>query len=173
MSEEIANSELTNPDAFLNNNPPFPPLTGRPTGISNSPLVKGGQGGFVKPEYFDKPDYIPYSKRLKPFSRANRKSMTQAEKKIWYEVLRDKKLGYRFVRQKPIGKYILDFYSSKLQLCIEIDGSTHIGKEIEDRVRDEFLRTLGITTLRFWNSEIKNDLENIKERIISYISKKF
>ncbi|HCB51644.1 TPA: hypothetical protein DEP21_03655 [Patescibacteria group bacterium] len=75
-----------------------------------------------------------------------------------------------FLRQKMIGSFILDFYCSKLLLAIEIDGNSHIGKEAYDRERDERMRHQGITTVRFTNEEVINDLEKIKKEIKEIIN---
>ncbi len=70
-------------------------------------------------------------------------------------------------RQHPIDMYILDFYSPKLNLCIELDGSLHKTKENKeyDEIREEYLRSKSIRTLRFWNSEIEKDLYEVLEKI--------
>ena len=69
-----------------------------------------------------------YNNNLTELARENRKNQTEAEKRLWIEVLRNKKMdGYKFTRQKPIENYILDFYCSKLKLGIEVDGSSHDG----------------------------------------------
>jgi very-short-patch-repair endonuclease len=59
-----------------------------------------------------------------------------------------------FDRQKVIGNYIVDFYVKALGLVIEIDGSSHIGKEEYDLKRDDFLRSMGITVYRITNADI-------------------
>ena len=64
---------------------------------------------------------LPYNRKLKPFSQINRKSMTKAESLVRHCILKNDKTGYRRLRQKPIGHYILDFYCHQLKLCIEID----------------------------------------------------
>jgi very-short-patch-repair endonuclease len=116
--------------------------------------------------------FINYNGGLKPKVKKLRRNMTLAERKLWYEFLRGYR--YRFVRQKTIGNYILDFYCQKLKLGIEIDGETHLGNKNEeyDKNRTRELEKLGIKILRFWNDnileglgEVENIIENkIKER---------
>lgn len=70
--------------------------------------------------------FLPYNKNLTALARANRKDPTPAESAIWNKVLRTRQLsGYKFLRQKPIGEYIIDFYCSELKLIIEVDGDSH------------------------------------------------
>lgn len=90
-----------------------------------------------------------------------RNEMTPAEKKLWYSYLRQNK--YRWLRQKPIGDFIVDFYCSKLKLAIEIDGETHLkDKDIAyDQKRTKELEKLGIKVLRFWNNDVLNGLDEV------------
>ena len=98
--------------------------------------------------------------------------MTAAEKKLWYEFLRGYK--HRFVRQRAIGNYILDFYCQKLKLGIEIDGETHLGDKREkyDKKRTGELNKLGIKILRFWNDDVLNGLGEVKNIIEVEIKKR-
>ena len=64
-------------------------------------------------------------------------------------------MGYQFMRQKPIEKYIVDFFSSKLKLIIEVDGGSHYGKDKKDKKRQEELEQLGLSVLRFDDLDIK------------------
>jgi len=97
--------------------------------------------------------------------------MTVAEKKLWYEFLRGHR--YRFIRQKVIGNYILDFYCQKLKLGIEIDGETHLGNKNEeyDKNRTRELEKLGIKILRFWNDDILEGLGEVESIIENGIKK--
>ena len=97
------------------------------------------------------------------FQRAEvlRKKMTEAEKILW-EVLKTKKLsGYKFRRQHPILKFILDFYCHESKLGIEIDGQVHNSKEqrFYDEDRTDILKEYGIKIIRFHNNEIIENLE--------------
>ena len=79
----------------------------------------------------------------------NRKNPTAAEQKMWNEYLSNDKTGFRFLRQKPIHRFIVDFYCVKLSLAIEIDGDSHEVKKETDVERDKFLKQIGIRTIRF------------------------
>ena len=83
-----------------------------------------------------------------------RKNMTKQERHLWYDFLR----GYfvRFIRQKIIGNYIVDFYCAKANLVIELDGSQHFEKtgKAKDMERDNYLESLNLKVLRFSNADI-------------------
>ena len=99
--------------------------------------------------------------------RLLRKNMTKAEVLLWIE-LKNKKVGrQRFLRQYSIGSYVLDFYSPKIKLAIEVDGVTHLSDEeiAYDKHRQKEIETLGIQFLRFRNDEVYNDLYNVLEKI--------
>jgi very-short-patch-repair endonuclease len=98
-------------------------------------------------------------------SQKNRTKPTDAEKIIWDKILSRDKIGYRFLRQKPIDRFIVDFYCSKLSLAIEIDGESHIEKKGTDELRDKFLKQIGVTTIRFTNDEVINNIETVKRKI--------
>lgn len=98
-------------------------------------------------------------------SRELRKNATSEENKLWYQYL--SKLKIRFLRQKPIDNYILDFYCPIKKIAIEIDGSQHYTDEaIEyDKNRTNRLRKYGIEVIRFTNLEIKKHFIEVCEYI--------
>ena len=105
-------------------------------------------------------------------ARELRKDMTPAERILW-EALRRKTLaGAKFRRQHPVGRYILDFYCPQYKLAIEVDGDSHVGKELHDTIRTEALGAYGVDVLRFRNEEILYDLESVMTRILSTIKYK-
>lgn len=95
----------------------------------------------------------------------NRNNLTKAERIMWQKFLSKDKTGYRFLRQKPIHRFIVDFYCSKLNIAIEVDGSSHDSKRYIDRERDKFLQQIGIKTIRFTNDEVINNPQYI-ERVL-------
>lgn len=92
--------------------------------------------------------------------------MTLGEIALWREI-NNKKLGIRFSRQIPIDRYIVDFYCKDLKLAIEVDGSIHFeeGHEEKDKQRQARLESLGITVIRFSDTDVKNNLDLILEEI--------
>jgi len=89
--------------------------------------------------------------------RELRKSPTIAEKQLWVLLRRFRSDGYIFRRQQSIGWYIADFYCDKAKLVIELDGPIHEDAVEYDKIRDEFMKSNGLTILRFKNEEITND----------------
>ena len=83
-----------------------------------------------------------------------------------------KKLKYPFLRQKPINRFIIDFYCSKLLLAVEIDGDSHDKKKNYDRGRDEMLESVGIKTVRFRNENVLFDLENVMRELVLLIKER-
>ena len=110
---------------------------------------------------------LPYNKNLKQYSRQLRGNMTDAERHLWAKIRVKQLKGYQFYRQKPIGDYIVDFYCPRAKLVIEIDGSHHlVGETIEyDRIRDDYLCSLGLRVLRFTNNDVLGNIEGVIERI--------
>ena len=94
-------------------------------------------------------------------AKENRKNSTKAEKKMWNEILRNKLTGYKFVRQKPINNFILDFYSSEILFAIEIDGDSHYENRKYDEKRTVILNKLGIKVIRYTNIEIINSIDGV------------
>lgn len=113
--------------------------------------------------------HLKYLEELRELSRENRKKATRSEDIIWYEILKNKKTGFKFLRQKPIKRFILDFYCKELLLAIEIDGSSHIKRKNYDEERDKFLKNLNIETLRISVGEVIKDINKIKYEINKYI----
>ena len=110
---------------------------------------------------------LSYNQKLKEISRQLRKNMTNAEKRLWAKIRMRQLQGYQFYRQKPIGDYIVDFFCPRAKLVIELDGSHHlIGETIEyDRIRDDYLSSLGLRVLRFTNTEVMTNIKGVVERI--------
>jgi very-short-patch-repair endonuclease len=105
---------------------------------------------------------VRYLNQLTFVSKNNRNNPTKSEQKMWDEYLSRNKTGYRFLRQKPIHRFIVDFYCSKLNLAIEIDGKSHDKKKGMDMERDSFLKQIGIKTIRFSDQEVLTNPEHIK-----------
>lgn len=114
---------------------------------------------------------INYYLGLTQMAKKNRHDPTDAEDIIWQKILRYEKTGFKFSRQKPINRFILDFYCSKLNLAIEMDGGSHIKKKENDILRDKFLSQIGIKTIRFSNEEILFDLNTVKQKILKTCSR--
>jgi len=139
------------------------------------PLIRGKSDAIIS-EMFESRDkennrkYMPYDTRLTGRAKELRKRQTEAETKLW-SVLREKKIaGYKFIRQKPILNFILDFYCSKLLLGIEVDGSIHREKKEYDEQRTKVINSLGIRIIRFKNGEVFNNIHYVKEKLLKEIN---
>ena len=103
--------------------------------------------------------------KLVPNARSLRKNMTKEERHLWYDFL--KNYPIRFSRQKILGRYIVDFYSAKAKLVIELDGSQHYeDAEIKhDAERTKFLEQYGLRIIRIPNNEINSNFYGVCEYI--------
>ena len=102
-----------------------------------------------------------YNKDNKKFAWINRNQyrMTKAEWIVWNLVLRKNMTWYRFLRQKPVWNYIIDFYCDKLKLWIEIDDKSHNWKWEEDLKRTKYLNWLWIKIIRYTNEQVYFNLD--------------
>jgi very-short-patch-repair endonuclease len=106
-----------------------------------------------------------YNKNLIDRAKANRREMTPAERRMWYDIL--KNLPYRFLRQRVIGNYIPDFYCTSRHLIIEVDGDSHYATEAQayDAERTAFFESLGIRVVRFTNDEVMENPDGVFEQL--------
>jgi len=102
---------------------------------------------------------------LQSRARVLRKDQSAAEQRLWYYLRANRFLGLKFKRQRPVGRYIVDFMCSSPALIVEADGGQHSAAREYDRQRDAWLRTQGFHVLRFWNDEVMNQIENVLEAI--------
>jgi very-short-patch-repair endonuclease len=113
--------------------------------------------------------WVHYNPRLKQVARILRNNMTLGEILLWKELKGKKLLGYDFHRQKPIDEYVVDFYCPALKLVVEVDGESHDGKEEADRLRQNKLESIGLTVLRFWDCDVKSNVDGVVEQLREWI----
>jgi len=113
--------------------------------------------------------FIYNDPKLKQRRKELRKKETKEEKLLWAN-LRRKKLGYKFTRQYSVGPYILDFYCMEKKLAIELDGFQHINNKNYDKERDGYLLINGVKTIRFWNSEISDNMDVSLDKITKLLN---
>ncbi|MES2102575.1 MAG: endonuclease domain-containing protein [Pseudomonadota bacterium] len=102
---------------------------------------------------------------LQVWARKMRAKMTDAEALLW-QLLRNRRIANaKFRRQHPMGRYILDFYCDEKKLAIELDGGQHGDNVAYDQQRDAWLGKQGIQVLRFWNTQMLTETENVLEEI--------
>ena len=99
-----------------------------------------------------------------------RANQTEAEQRLWYHLRAHRFMDLKFKRQKPMGRFIVDFVCVERQLVIEIDGGQHAERARYDQLRDAWLRDQGYTVLRFWNHEVMHQLEGVLEQIRSTLT---
>ena len=94
-------------------------------------------------------------------ARNLRKSMTKEERQLWYDFL--KSYPVRFLRQKVIDNYIVDFYCHSARLIIELDGSQHYEEKglLKDKIRTERIETRNLTVMRIPNNDVNRNFEGV------------
>lgn len=111
---------------------------------------------------------LEYNKRLKTISQRLRAKMTDVKKILWSKIRRKQINQTQFYRQKPIGKYIADFYCPKLKIVIKVDGGQHYEDKnlIKDVERDYYFEQRGLRTLRFTNIDILKNINGVLQKIL-------
>ena len=117
---------------------------------------------------------LQYNPNLKYISRRLRKETTESEQALWLHLRRKLLLGVQFHRQKPIGKYVVDFYASKARLVVEVDGSQHLDADHaqNDARRDIFLASQGLKVLRFTNLRVLQERDTVLELIFQALEER-
>ncbi|HXG19634.1 MAG TPA: endonuclease domain-containing protein [Methylomirabilota bacterium] len=110
---------------------------------------------------------IRYDAKLKDSSRALRTHLTDSEQLLWSQLRRKQLLGVQFYRQKPLDRFIVDFYAPSVRLVVEVDGSQHfVAEQVEyDSQRTTVLESQGLQVLRFTNHEVLQETEAVVEAI--------
>ncbi|BCP52653.1 hypothetical protein K32_12700 [Kaistia sp. 32K] len=99
------------------------------------------------------------------FIRHLRSEMTEAERRLWYH-LRDRRLhGFKFRRQEPIQRFVVDFLCVERRVIVELDGGQH--NQAVDAERTAILEAAGYFVLRFWNDEVLHQTDIVLMRILS------
>lgn len=114
---------------------------------------------------------LTYNQNLKPLSQKLRATMTPQEIFLWKKINRKQIYGVQFYRQKPIGPFIVDFYSKNPKLVIEIDGGHHFEPtQLEkDKERDAFLKIQGFAVLRFDNHSVMTNWHGVGQILMDTI----
>ena len=108
---------------------------------------------------------------LKKFARELRSNMTEAERHLWHYLRGHRFFGLKFKRQKPVGRYIVDFVCLEQRLVIELDGGQHQEQAALDGERDRWLSEQGYQVLRFWNHEVLGEADAVLEVIARALGK--
>lgn len=155
---------------------------------SNSPLKEGCPQDGVS--FFDTPNRsileingitikpfpilkLPYNPKLKERAKTLRQARNLPEVLFWKQVTKGGFHKIDFDRQRVIGNYIVDFYIKQLGLVIEIDGTSHIGKEEYDNAREIFLLSLNLKIYRITVGDILNNMTKTLTELEGYIIKNY
>jgi len=115
-------------------------------------------------------DWAAFKRTLRQTQNARRlrDDATAPERILWSRLKQRQLGGFKFRRQHPVGRYVLDFYCPEVRLCVEIDGDQHGRGDAprRDAARTAFLNSKGIEAIRFWNHEIRENLLAVLESIL-------
>jgi very-short-patch-repair endonuclease len=96
--------------------------------------------------------------------------MTDAERLLWQHLRAGRLCGYKFRRQQPIGRYIVDFICFERKLMIELDGGQHQSETAQyDIERDAWIKSQGFEVLRLWNNEFLQNQVGALEKILALL----
>ena len=115
-------------------------------------------------------DYIHNIGYLRSARRLLRNKLTPEEAILW-NLIKNNKLGYKFRRQHSAGNFVMDFYCATKRLAIELDGGQHLDNQEADQERTNYLESVGIKVIRFWNGEIKSNLSGVMMKIGEELNK--
>lgn len=116
---------------------------------------------------------LPYNPKLKERAKTLRQARNLPEVLFWKQVTKGNFHKIDFDRQRVIGNYIVDFYIKQLGLVIEIDGTSHIGKEEYDSIREAFLISLNLKVYRITVGDILNNITKTLTELEEYIIKNY
>ncbi|NUQ17040.1 MAG: DUF559 domain-containing protein [Sphingomonas sp.] len=98
-------------------------------------------------------------------ARELRNAATEAERRLW-AYLRQRRLGgFKFSRQMSVGPFVCDFLCRERGLVVELDGGQHADREAQDARRTLFLKREGLTVVRFWNSDVFDNIDGVLQVI--------
>ena len=103
-------------------------------------------------------------------ARLLRQDSTNVERKLWYRLRSRSINGYKFVRQEPIGPYIVDFICRDKRLIVELDGGQHAMRTVADDRRASFLANRGYLVLRFWNNDVLENMDGVLQVIMEALN---
>jgi lysyl-tRNA synthetase class 2 len=101
-----------------------------------------------------------------PLAKRLRREPTQAESLLWQHLRNRQLQGWKFRRQFPIDKYIVDFCCAEARLVVELDGGQHVEQREHDAARTEVLSAAGYLVLRFWNNDVLANIGGVLETIV-------
>lgn len=134
---------------------------GAPTGRV---APEGAGEGWGPAPYARKAWHTRATTNLRGFARSMRKNATEAEDRLWTLVRNRRFVNFKFRRQVPIGRYIVDLMCPSAMLIIELDGSQHADNE-DDAARDAWLTAQGYRVLRIWNNDLTRNRDGVLDAV--------
>ena len=112
---------------------------------------------------------IHYNPKLKVLAAQLRSRGTKSEILLWNQLKGGQMSGFRFIRQKPIGDFIVDFYCKEVGLVIELDGLSHQCNEVMDldERKQSYLESIGLKVIPFDDEDVIRDMPNVM-RVIEH-----
>ena len=104
--------------------------------------------------------------------RKLRNNPTYTEKVLWLSLRKKQIHGVRFLRQYSVNYFVIDFYAPKIKLAIEVDGSSHIGKEEYDARRQKYIEAFNIEMVRFTDEQVMGNTNNVVKSIEVVVEKR-
>ena len=108
-------------------------------------------------------------KRLTPRARALRRRMTDAEILLWSRLRAGQLNGRSFTKQFPIGDAVADFVCRSAKLVVELDGGQHAKISEADAARTKLIEAHGYRVIRYWNSEVMENLDGVLQDILRHL----
>src|SRR5258708_5737643 len=108
-------------------------------------------------------NHTPLAKRL-------RHHQTDAERVLWFRLRARRLANWKFKRQVPIDRYVVDFVCADTKLIVKLDGGQHATREPHDENRTKILEAMGYLVLRFWNNDVLRNTDGVLEVILSTLS---
>jgi very-short-patch-repair endonuclease len=155
-------------------------------GTQNSPLLEGCPKDGVLKNILQKEIVVngitltttpitdlPYQPRLKERAKALRQAGNLPEVLFWMQVIKKRFHKIDFDRQRIIGNYIVDFYIKQLGLVIEIDGCSHDDKQAYDRLREDYLISLGLKVYRINVDDIMKKMDFVIMGLEEFITAEY
>jgi lysyl-tRNA synthetase class 2 len=102
-----------------------------------------------------------------PTARRLRRQLTDAETLLWRHVRNRQLDGWKFRRQFPIDRYVVDFCCAEARLITELDGGQHATRSQADDARTQVLSAMGYLVMRFWNNDALTNLDGVLETVAS------
>ena len=103
-------------------------------------------------------------------ARRLRRHQTDAERILWFRLRGRRLADWKFKRQVPIDRFIVDFVCADAKLIIELDGSQHADRTHHDEERTRTLEAMGYLVLRFWNNDVMSNLDGVLEEILNTLN---